>query len=306
MRTVISPMWSGLGMNVGSNFNFDVEYPTSQVNKDLDYLKSVGFTKIRCACPTYDSSVGIANIKLLALAAKSRGFYVIVGITSGGTSFGTSSQAAYQTTLDDLTAFCITNNIDELQVGNEMENHVDGTTMSLDDVRPFIRNLATRVKTDLGYTGKISYSCGQGFSTKSAAWIADGNLGDLDYLPINVYGDYPNDYNLGFNYYLSQIYNKFGDRTYVSEFNVFYTWTNVVSQLPIENIIKQVQNRLNVVKNSGVKRGYFFCWRFDSDYFSAKLNNEDIHPMFWQLIGSRKPTTIRTSISRSSANRNII
>lgn len=292
--------WAGLGLNIGSDLNSNVAYPTAEVTADLAYLKSVGITHLRIALADYGSAGGITNTQTLALAAKSLGFYVSYGLTCAGTLTSTIMNGAYQTAVLAQATWAQANGIDEFHMGNEMENHIDGTVTE-QQVRTWVRAQATAVKT-AGFTGKVSYCVGQGFANKSAGWVSDVGLGGLDYLSINVYGDYQNNWNLGFQYYLNQLIGAYSTGTvYVSEFNVFYTWTFPSMNMDAFSIAKEVGKRTAAVIASGVPRGNFFCWRFASDGFSAKRADGSLHPMWFAALGRRADFPTRGAIPLRSA-----
>jgi hypothetical protein len=275
--------WPGLGMNLGSTFNFTAAYPSAQVVADLAYLKACGFTAIRVAMPDYADAGGVANMRRLALDAKAAGFYVSYGVTAAGTMNATTFNGAYQTAVYAEAAWARTNRIDEFHVGNEIENHIDNTTVTQADVRAWCRAAATAVK-NAGYTGVVSYCVPQGFTTKSAAWAADAaaGLGGLDLLGLNVYGDDYLDSNQNFSYYLSQLVNAYPPgKVYVSEFNMWYTWNPPLTDAEIS---AQVLSRLAVVKGL-VSRAMFFAWRFANDGFSAQRADGQKAPFWFPLAG---------------------
>jgi hypothetical protein len=283
--TAASPIWSGLGMNMGSNLNFTTAYPTAQVTADLAFLKASGFTSIRVALSDYADAGGITNTQALALAAKAAGFSVTYGVACAGTLTSVNMPGAYQTAVYAQAAWAKANGIDEFQVGNEMENHRDGT-LTDQQVRTWVRAAATYIKGTVGFTGKVSYAVGQGFSNKSAGWVSDPGLGGLDYLGINVYGDDFLNSNSNFEYYIDQLLTVYTTaQLYVSEFNIYYTWS--VITLSQQEIFDQVGQRFAAIK-SRVLRANFFCWRYASDYFSAKRTDGTMAP-FWPILTGAIP-----------------
>lgn len=276
-----APLWSGLGMNIGNTFNFSATYPTAQVTADLATLKSAGFTKLRVALPHYTDGGGITNMQTLALAAKAAGFYVTYGLAASALT-STNLSGAYQTAVYAQAAWAKANGIDEFQVGNEMENYIDGS-LTEQQIRTWVRGAATAIKAT-GYTGKVSYAVGQGYSNKSAGWVSNPGLGGLDYLGINAYGDDPINSSLGFEYYIDQLLTVYTKaQLYVSEFNIYHSWPAVT--LSDREILDQVGQRLAAVR-ARVDRADFFTWRFLNNDFSAKRADGTYAP-FWSLLTGR-------------------
>ena len=130
-------------MNYGNQIG--AVYDASQVTTDLTYIiKTCGIHYIRIAYPLYTDQ-SFDSIEAAALVAKSLGAYVTVGLCAPA-GFGTAQQPAYTAAVLSFAAWTQANQIDEFQVGNEMELAVDGTTMTAADVPPYVRSLAAQVK----------------------------------------------------------------------------------------------------------------------------------------------------------------
>lgn len=264
-----------LGINVANDTNAG-NYDAGVLTADLQYLLGRGIHHVRVRSPYYDNAADIACMKAVSLVAKGLGMYVTAGI-SAATPFAAAAQAAYTTAIDAFFAWAQTNSIDECSVGNEMELHVNGTTMLAADVRPFVRGLATRVKGN-GYTGKVTYAASQG--TTLLGWIFDGNAGNLDYVSVNVYGVSVDDADGWFEYYARQMANVYGVRTYVSEWNIYTTWATVTAALSPAQIATEVTSRLALLRASAFSRAFFFTWKMLDDAFSCKTQAGVVQPMF--------------------------
>lgn len=260
-------------------------YPTAQVAADLAYLESQGVTHLRIAHSHYSDATGVANMRQLALEAKSMGFYVSHGLAAPAPLSDTTLEGAYQTAVDAEAVWAQANDIDEFMVGNELEDKADGTTLTDPECRDWVRARATAIKA-AGYTGIVSYAVAQGFSTNSAGWIADDDLGDLDLLGLNVYGDNVTNSNDGFEYYVNQAVGAFGDQVYISEFNVFYDWEQVLSTYSEAQVATEVEARTQFLDSVGLARAMLFTWRFTDDEYAAKQEDGDVHPMFAAYMGA--------------------
>ena len=280
-------LWTGLGMNIGSDIVSSGTYNAAQVKADLAFLKAAGFTHLRVNLPDYGNATGITNMQTLAVAAITAGFYVSYGITITETFNNTTLTGVYQTAMLAQAAWAQAHGVQEFQVGNELENYEDGSTVTDATVRAWVRAQSSAVKS-AGFTGKVSYSVGQGSSSKSAGWVtsAGSGLGGLDYLAINVYGDDQLDTTGGFKTYITALVAAYSSATiYVSEFNIIYTWTSPYMTLSATEIVTQVSDRLNKVIASGVPRGLYYDWRSASDLFAVKTAAGPLAAWWWPLSG---------------------
>lgn len=302
--------WSGMGMNIGGDFSFNTTYPTTEVTADLAFLWSAGFRALRIALPAFNDPVGTSNMQQLAVAAKAVGFYVSYGVTYGGTAgtlTNTILTGTMQTAVLAQAVWAQANGIDEFQVANELENAQDGTTLVDAGVRSWVRTVSQTVKTN-GYTGKVSYSVGQGAGStqKSGGWAATSGtgLGGLDYLAINIYSDDQLDSTGNFDVYTQALITAYGlSKIYISEFNIYYAWTAATGMtLSPKEIVDQVSDRIIKAQGLGVARAMFFCWRFAADAFACKTAAGPLAPFWWVVSGqlpalAPSPPTVSPSYS---------
>src|SRR5439155_10886571 len=84
-------------------------------------------------------------------------------------------------------------------------------------------------------------------------WISEG-IGQLDYLAWNSYDTLTNFTNRN-----PLVVSAFGNSTYISEFgSITHGQSDYASELAYYT---DVVNRITAMRNSGISRGYFFCFR---------------------------------------------
>lgn len=240
-------LWSGIGVNYGHQATYD----PVQTEADYAYLQSIGITRLRIAMPTYTWAQGIANCQDMVVRALAHGFYVIWGVEIPLTETASDWASFKSYVTGTLAPWAQSVGLSELQLSNEVELHVDGTTLTAATVRADIRTMASTVKAN-GYTGKVSYSTAI-LTPYRTPWISEG-IGVLDYIGWNSYD------NLSyFATRVQAVQAAFGDATYISEFGsmgggypdfndegLFYTDTT---------------SRIGIMRDAGIQTGYFFTYR---------------------------------------------
>jgi hypothetical protein len=169
-------------------------------------------------------------------------------------------------------------------------------------LRGMLRQLATDIKTLWGNipgtNPLICYSTpsdtGGDQGNSAAAWAADGNLGDIDRLGLNVYG------NGNFTTF-SQMVNDFAaafgpngtaapNRGYVSEWNIHQDWPSTVAQGLTPNdydfynaFSDELWRRYQVIRNSGLSPAFYFNYYGISvltpDYWALKMTGSKYNKM---------------------------
>lgn len=237
-------VWSGLGMNYGHQLSSS-PYDISQAESDLSYLKSLGITYLRIAMPGSTDSSTIPYCKDLCLRALAKGFSVLWGVGPSA-SFDQSAWDTYLAYVPTLAQWAQDNGLTEFSIGNEAENRTSGTP-SISTVQSNLRTLATTCQS-IFTRGPISYSVADGYK---ANWY--GNLGDLDKISVNVY-----DTSSAFRTACNAVYSNFGSQGEITE------WSTTLGYLTYndeEKWTKDVASRLEIIKNSGILRAYYFCYR---------------------------------------------
>jgi hypothetical protein len=242
-------IWNGLGINYGHQPNHN-PYDPAQVAADLDFLQSVGISKIRMAYPTFDGA-GIAASQSLVITALARGMYVIWGV-SAGSPVNSSRWATFKSyVLNTLAPWAqsLASPRFELAIGNEEELHCDGTTLTVNTVIADMANLAAQVKNVYTY-GPVSYQSPSGFINN---WVTNGS-GSLDRLGFNYYSRTAR----GMRLTAQTIISSFPGVGYISEWGT----PNGFPDMPEEHIwCDLTAQQLRALQTSGLAEAYFFCYR---------------------------------------------
>lgn len=126
------------------------------------------------------------------------------------------------------------------EIGNELETQIDGTIITIKGFHDMVRQTAQDVKNLYPNIGKISYHCynriisnavvGNEYGTYDEFTV--NGLGAIDLIAIHPYGYIgSNVIQDGGMAEIERIVNKFGDRCYVSEFNLDALGSNATSIL---------------------------------------------------------------------------
>lgn len=276
-------IWNRLGINIGNNFNWTTTYPSDQVNAELSELYAAGFRYIRIAHAEWDNAGGIANVKQAALDAKAKGFYVMSGLSSAGTTTLTSSNwSSYRTSILDFAAWAQTNGINEFQVGNELESFNDDATLTDSTLRSNIRTLGTDAKA-AAPSCVISYSVAQG--GQNTNWVADNNKGGCDFLYLNVYGQHNN-----FPSFKSEIdsFLRVYKNGRISEFNIDPAHVDIMLLSDLEQM-NELEIRMSYLIDKGISLVYFFTWRWSgTDQFALKKTDGTYRSLWYDVLFNSK------------------
>jgi hypothetical protein len=143
-------------------------------------------------------------------------------------------------------------------LGNEEEYHVDGTTVTVEQLVINLKSIATEAQT-IFTRGKISYSCAHNYIS---SWISEGK-GDIDILASNIYKGGEGIYNNTWKTEITNLFNVFGtDSTYLTEFAPSYT--SLADYSSDETVqAEAVTEMLEYIKASGITRALFFTLKDD-------------------------------------------
>lgn len=273
--------WNGLGVNYKS-------VDPSVIAQDVAYFNSIGVHYIRPHIPSHDNDSDISEWKAVAKAFHDSGFYVEWGVSLSYPDGVTSATwNAYATGVKAAALVCQNENIcDEFGLGNEIELHHD-ESISDATIRSNLRTLATEVQAI--YTiGPVSYQVSQGASL--TGWINDNDLGNLDLLGLNTYGVWTNSryINRAYQSSISSAYTAFGEKLYLSEFNLDYDNTRFQS-IPENIALTETRIMQKYIKDSGITRAQLYQWRgwkdtTDSD-FNLKMINGD-YKLAWNALAN--------------------
>ena len=282
-------MWENLHMNISD----------TMVPSEYDFLKSIGFKKLRvpAADYRYPNDTLATDWKAVASLAASKGFYVIHGVA--GASLTSSTINDFATALQTHCDWCVSNGIAEFQIGNEEEYHHDASITD-QQIRDFVRNQASIIRSKYGSRIKISYAAYHA----EIGWVGevtggktiDQVLGSLDYISSNNYGwSFQN--TDSFKNEVYPIKNTFGDRCYISEWGVTSDWNSVKNEC-YPAIASEVKKRRDYLKSIGIP-GFFYIYNYGNtdNRFSCRNFDGTYNAMWYALIDSRVPTPYRTPVS---------
>jgi len=283
--------WSGLGM--GAYFNDVDEYINTWLNN--------GFIDIRLDIPSYQDTAWLEASKAKVITAVTAGARVIWGVSSNSFdnpdyTITAENWPDFRAAILDAAQWAQANGVYEFQLGNEEGLHIDGTTMTLDQLITNIKSVATEVKA-IFTNGNISYSCYQDFISD---WIAAGK-GDIDIMALNIYREWGAHNAIPWKSKIDNMVSAFGtDGTYITEFGLHtdglenYSTDEAVQAVAIAEMIEYI-------KASGIERAIYFFWRGD-DFGAMKADGT--YRLLWNQAllnsGSIKFATVPTKTTTVS------
>ena len=233
------------------------------------------FTEIR-DLRDYKDTINVNSSKAAVLAANTKGLNFIWGVCSGSTTITATNWPAFRQAILDAAQWAQDNGVYEFQIGNEEEWHVDGTTMTVDQIITNLKAVATEAKA-IFTNGNVSYSCGHSFIDN---WIATGK-GDLDILASNVYIGGEGYYTEGWKTEITNLVNAFSvDGTYISEFAPSYS--SIEDYSTDEKIqTAAVTEMIEHMKTAGIKRALYYCWHDYPGGILGVVKNDDTYRLLW-------------------------
>lgn len=241
-------MWSGLGMNYKGGQNYWAA--------DATELLSLGITKVRIQIPTSADQYW----RDCAIYFKSRGFYVVAGITEGST-LTAANWSTYATKVTDEATYAEANAMcDEFLIGNELHYKIDGTTLTQAGLRTNVKTLATAVQAI--FSGYVSYSIDT--NGEPSNWASEGK-GDLDYFAYNAYNEYIQAGTSGYIWDRQTVNNvpglvsAFGSSFYISEFHIDSS-SEEIGSLPVDVRVNAYRKHYKMLYDYGVSKAYAFGW----------------------------------------------
>jgi hypothetical protein len=255
----------------------------------LDDLIANNFTDVRISLRDYTNNAQVEITKSHVEHAISKGLRPIWGVSAA--SLTAADWANYVTAVTNAATWAEANGVYEFQIGNELENINDDTTLTDGDVRTNLKALATDIQ--LIFTrGKISYSC-PGWSVN--AWCVFGK-GDIDILAANIYRGgltFDDEWKTRIN----QLFDTFGaDGTYASEFSVSSTSLDSYSTDETTQL-NGVTEMVNYIKNSGLKTSCYFAYE-KSDEFGVK-KADGTYRKLWDVLKITNDWKLRKTASKS-------
>jgi hypothetical protein len=267
---------------------------TSLFDSYVDDLIKNNITCLRVDIPNYQDAAILVKSKAAVIRAIAKGASVVWGVSSNK-----YSNPAYEITAANwndykagvlaAAAWAEANGVYEFQIGNEEEEHIDGTTLTMAQLRDNLRNLATEVK--LVFTrGNISYST---LFSLEQEWVAEGK-GDIDIISINVYHQTADD-ETWFDY-VKHLVDNFGvNGTYVTEFSLNNTSLDTYSS--DENIQSTaIFSMISKMQYINLKRAHFFA--YIGDNFGA-YKADGTYRKLWELLKITNNWKLRKTASKS-------
>lgn len=282
-------VWSGLGIN----YYYGV--PQAQWDADIAYFRSLGINKLRIGQGVIDYPYTLDSLSGLACAKyfKDAGFSVYSGIASlqginaSGSPITATNMAQYMESVLAHVQYLQANNIifDDFSVGNELENFIDGTTITNTDLYNDILTLASNCKA--AYSGPVSYSFSQGHLS---FWPWKDGIGLLDSISIHPYGlakpsgyvDLYSSSNRFANVLSSWAQSSFGSKVIVTEFNLDAISGNF-AYLSTEQQINAMRKIYSLLKQS-VSTAFLYTWAGTGNNFVMKNDDGSFNPSWFVLL----------------------
>lgn len=176
------------GINYGHNLSATAPY-AQRVRADLAEIGDAGYKLIRVAMPPSTSSTASIDLmKYISETALEMGFQVMLGVVTYGTPVTATLQAAQMTYVTDVMVPYVNSLASDqiyLCIDNEIEEKVDGTTLTIAQAIDNLITLAGDCKAALTQAGVAYASAGANMT----AWSTE-DITDFDYLGFNLYYGY--------------------------------------------------------------------------------------------------------------------
>lgn len=268
MRATLPRVKTTDGMGISS-------YQNEDYNANALELYNLGYRKVRMG-GTSPSFAALSNPTVVSaadiVAYKAKGFYVEKGCThaSGVDATLTSTNwADYHDYAVSLAQLWYAKGLDTFMIGNEMYTHVDGTTLTQDQLYSNFVQLATDIRA-VCPSMKLVYN---GTSNEMALW---SNW-------IGTHGAIPAYMQLGFNLYGSSQTDTTTFQTqvnavaalsgYISEWNLYFNWSQVTFDQELQKTY--LKARYAIIQSSGLDN-YFFVWKFQNTAVPTQWNDYSI------------------------------
>ena len=253
--------WSGLGMMICSTDD------NKEFDSYVDTLLANGFTEIRTEIPNWNYEPFLTRSKAAVVRSVDKGMKVIWGVEQWADGrdcpyITANNWPNFRQAILDNAQWAQDNGVYEFQVGNEEECHVDGITMTADQIIINLKSVAKDVQS-IFTNGKVSYSCDLSHVSN---WVSAGK-GDLDIVALNAYMGRIDDFDDYWKTQVAALVNTFGSSgTYITEFAP--SSTSLDSYSTDETVQAEAVNEmLEYIKASGINRANYFL------YAGHKLND---------------------------------
>ena len=263
--------WPGLGMGL---------YNT-QVDGYVDTLLANGFNDLRIDIPDYQDTAWLTSSKAAVIRAIAKGAKVVWGVSSNSFNnpsytITSSNWPAFRQAILDNARWAQDNGVYEYQLGNEEEFHVDGKTMTVEQIIINLKSVAADAQS-IFTRGKISYSCAHYFIS---SWISAGK-GDIDILASNIYMGYDNIKGDLWKTEIDALVNSFGiNGTYLTEFGLNAGGLTKYSTNEVRQAIG-LKKMLDYIEASGITRAFWYTLK--NDTFGA-LKDDGTYRLLWKVL----------------------
>jgi hypothetical protein len=248
-----STKWSGLGMDM-----FTV-WDDEDMDTELDILSANGFEYLRLDLPDWDDDEWLAESKEGVIAAVGKGFKVIWGVSafSAGT-LTTSNWSDFSDAVLAAALWAQNNGVYEFQIGNEVNNAIDGITILDSDIPGLMRTIATSAQA-IFTNGNISYSIGPW--ELNNVWDGESR-GDIDIIAMNVYRGTPE--STDWEDDIDLLISNWGlEHCYITEFNL--NPTSIATYSADTDVQAQATSEMiEYFKTAGITRAHYFYWKADA------------------------------------------
>ena len=271
--------WNGQGICY-----FPAYVSSTNLTSWHQYFQQYGITKVRM---NYDwlenSGVSFANSKIKAIQAKSEGMHVTFGITQNSVTLTDTNITDYYDAIMAAAQWAQDNEMDEFEIGNEIEYHNDNTTLTDAEAIAFIANTATDVQA-VFTRGPVTYAAGHSDFIR-VLWVANG-LGGLDFIAPNIYLQYASPSDGDGLQELEAWVGSFGSQMIVREWAVdAVSLTHFSSDW--DKISFYTGKMLDRIKELGIDRAYYFCWNDHIGPFGI-INGSNGSPSQESLVAYRQ------------------
>jgi hypothetical protein len=265
----------------GLGINANYQGAGSDLTNDIPMLARLGFKTLRLLVVGYTSQTQINqwNAWLDIALAQSEFERIIIGVGPGSQTMDTTKWTTFSGVVDTQAAYLagVGDSRIEYQIGNEMELHYDGVTISnAAAVRTALRADAARVKGNHpGLT--LSYASSVFAGDEVTSWASEG-LGSFDRMGFNLYHT-----RLSFQRRLDEIRTLLPNTGYVTEWGT----TSGFSTFNNENRFRdEIAARLEMLKRSGLATFIYYGFQENENRWGAKTTDGHFREVWPLLIGA--------------------
>lgn len=272
-RTSYTAPWSGLGINVnhsGAGSSFPANFY---------FLRAVGYTKVRLLVVDYTLPTTLAEWRGYVQQALDAKFdEVLYGVSAfpGGSPLTATNYITYSQAILAEAAHAAAFNNPRLiyQIGNEEEEHVDGTTLTDVQLQSNLISLSNTIR-GLYPRLKLSYSANQ---NHVYSWLNLANIGSLDKIGGNLYDTATN-----FDFFIQTLYKPLPNfsKFFITEWNSNGGYNDFNNEV---TYAADIASRLQSIKNSGISTAYIYSFIDPNNAFGILSTDGVTYREAWQTL----------------------